>query len=186
MNKRLLLSFGISFAILGFGSFTKLQFANAAPAPIFQPIIRDIQNQLPRGMIMRLPALLPPSNISLYPSIDSGDGYFTVVLGSQPGCDFHACFTGSISAVRPNSDVGKGWLQGARQNGVPVTLGSRIRGFYTTSSTMSGGETRSVTWEQNGMIFDVSSRLMSRQQLIDIATSMTNQPPINSAAKAKS
>jgi hypothetical protein len=178
MNKRLLLSFGISFAILGFGSFTKLQFANAAPAPIFQPLIRDIRNQLPRGMIMRLPAFLPPSSTKLYPSIDSGDGYFTVVLGSQPGCNFNACLTGSISVARPNSDPGNDW-----QNGTPVTLGSRIRGFYSSYSTMSGGETRSITWEQNGMIFDVSSRLMSRRQLIDIATSMTNEPPISGQSK---
>lgn len=73
MKGRSLFGLMVSLAVLGVG--TRLQPVTAAPAPTFRPILRDIQNQLPRGMVMRLPASLELINfqgkkITIYPVLE--------------------------------------------------------------------------------------------------------------------
>jgi len=98
--------FGImlSCTVLGVYCLTKPQTANAEPAPIFRPILRDIQNQLPRGWVMRLPSIVNISDTQLYPQVITRiPGEFAVFLNSQPNCGARACQFGIIT-VAQNSE----------------------------------------------------------------------------------
>ena len=96
-----------SLTILGIGGFIKPQSAMAEPAPIFRPLLRDIQAQLPRGMVMRLPASipyrsLPPanSNNTLYPYLSSRGGELSIQLYYFPECRGNSCF-GALTKPQP-------------------------------------------------------------------------------------
>ncbi len=85
MKRSSLFSLMTSLAILSVGTLTRNQSAMAEPASIFRPLLRDIQAQLPRDMVMRLPASipyrsLPPanSNNTLYPYLYSKNGELDV------------------------------------------------------------------------------------------------------------
>ena len=104
MKVRSLCSLITSLAILGVGASTKPQSAIAEPAPIFRPILRDIQNQLPRGWVMRLPSSVNISDTPLYPQVITRiSGEFAVWLNSQPNCGARACQFGIIT-VAQNSE----------------------------------------------------------------------------------
>jgi hypothetical protein len=181
MKKRVLFSFCLSLTTLVIGSLGKLHFAIATPAPIFRPIVRDIENQLPRGMVIRLPAFTPSSTARLYPSIETaGNGKFSISLTDNPNCSAYACYAGWISVARSDLHDDKTMLQEARQQGTLVTLKSRIRGFYTYG--ISGYGIHRVIWEQDNFIFSVEFRgAIPRKQVIDTAVSMANEPLIRSS-----
>ncbi|MEK0195022.1 hypothetical protein, partial [Microcoleus anatoxicus] len=87
MKGRSLLGIMLSWTVLGVYCLTKPQTANAEPAPIFRPILRDIQNQLKTGWVMRLPSSVNISDTQLYPQvITTIPGKFAVWLNSQPNC----------------------------------------------------------------------------------------------------
>lgn len=102
MKGRSILSFMASLTILGIGAFIKPQSASAEPAPMFRPILRDIQNQLPRGWVMRLPSAVNLSDNLLYSQVSTIPGEFAVLLNSQPNCKVRFCYFGVI-AVAQNS-----------------------------------------------------------------------------------
>jgi hypothetical protein len=111
IKRRSLFSLIVSLAILGVGLLTRNQPANAEPAPIFRPLLRDIQSQLARGMVMRLPASipyrsLPPanSNNTLYPYLSSRGGELSIQLYYRPGCRANACFTGIFSVSNVDAE----------------------------------------------------------------------------------
>jgi hypothetical protein len=177
----------VSLAILSVGSLTRMQSAEAEPAPMFRPILRDIQNQIPKGMVMRLPASIPNNGMKLYPIVPReksdflGDDAFVIGLASTPNCDATACNIGNLAVSRRNHSYSSELLQESRQNGEPITLKKGIRGFYFYKRAGSAGYRWEVVWEQNGMVFEVDFRRMSRKQVIDVAISMANESPIRSA-----
>jgi hypothetical protein len=59
MKGQSIVSLLVSFAVLNTGLVTRQISATATPAPIFRPVIRNIQNQLPRNLVFRLPSSLP-------------------------------------------------------------------------------------------------------------------------------
>lgn len=187
MKGRLLFSLIVSLAILGVGVLTRNQPANAEPAPIFRPLLRDIQTQLPRGMVMRLPAVIPnpPSGIPGYrptiiPSNDREGGYFGIVLVTSncPETRLVAvCDTGRITVEKRNSNTNQR-LREDQQQGSSISLKTGVRGFYRSYIQPSRGQMNEISWEQDGMIFRVMSRSMTQEQVINVAISMANELPI--------
>ncbi len=187
MKGRSQLSLIASLAILGVGALTINPLAMAEPASIFRPLIRDIQAQLPRGMVMRLPAVIPnpPSGIPGYrptiiPSNDREGGYFAIVLVTSncPETRLVAvCDTGRIFVERRNSNTNQR-LRENQQQGSSISLKTGVRGFYRSYIQPSRGKMHEIIWEQDGMIFGVMSRSMSQEQVINVAISMANELPI--------
>ena len=187
MKRRSQLSLIASLAILGVGALTINPPAMAEPATIFRPLLRDIQAQLPRGMVMRLPAVIPnpPSGIPGYrpiiiPSNDREEGYFAIVLVTSncPETRLVAvCDTGRIFVERGNSNTNQR-LRENQQQGSSISLKTGVRGFYRSYIQPSRGKMHEIIWEQDGMIFGVMSRSMSQEQVINVAISMANELPI--------
>jgi hypothetical protein len=161
-------------------------FAVSTPAPIFRPIPRNIQNQIPRGMVMRLSSSFPapPRAISGYrPEITSSeDGYFAIIFATANCPQTPAtsiCDTGRIFVARRGSNAEQ-WLQEAKQKGERVQLVSRVFGFYYSDIQPTRGQRQKIMWEQDGMIYGVISRSMSQTEVISVATSMASSTPIKS------
>lgn len=89
--------------MLGVCCLTKAQTANAEPASMFRPILREIQTQLLRGWVMRLPSSVNISDNPLYLQlVTTIPGALAVFLNSQPNCKARVCQFGII-AVAQNS-----------------------------------------------------------------------------------
>lgn len=189
MKCRSLLGITLVCTVLGVCCLTKPQTANAEPASMFRPILRDIQTQLPRGMVMRLPAVIPnpPSGIPGYrPAIISSNapegGSLAIILVTSncPETRLVAvCDTGRIIVERRNSNTNQR-LREDQQQGSSIKLKTGVRGFYRSYIQPTRGKMYEISWEQDGMIFRVMSRSMSQEQVINVAISMANELPIKS------
>ncbi len=103
MKGRSFLGSMLSCTVLGVCCLTKAQTANAEPASMFRPILREIQTQLPRGWVMRLPSSVNISDNPLYLQlVTTIPGALAVFLNSQPNCKARVCQFGII-AVAQNS-----------------------------------------------------------------------------------
>jgi hypothetical protein len=103
MKGRSLLGITLVCTVLGAYCLAKPKTANAEPAPMFRPILREIQTQLPRGWVMRLPSSVNISDNPLYPQlVTTIPGSLAVFLNSQPNCKARVCQFGII-AVAQNS-----------------------------------------------------------------------------------
>jgi hypothetical protein len=93
------ISLGIC-TVFGVCCLTKPQTANAEPAPMFRPILGEIQTQLPRGWVMRLPSRVNISDNRLYPHIVTTiSESFALFLNSQPNCMARGCQFGIITVA---------------------------------------------------------------------------------------
>ena len=97
MKARSIMSLMASLAILGIGAFIKPQSVSAEPASIFRPILREIQSQLPKGWVVRLPSVVNLSDNPLYSEVVTTPGELAVLLNSQPNCMARACQFGIIT-----------------------------------------------------------------------------------------
>ncbi|MGB8691811.1 MAG: hypothetical protein WCD53_31415, partial [Microcoleus sp.] len=80
---------------------TKPQTANAEPAPMFRPILREIQTQIPRGWLMRLPSAVNLSDNPLYAKVvTTSSENFAIFLNSQPDCEARFCQFGIITVAQ--------------------------------------------------------------------------------------
>lgn len=94
------ISLGICTVLVAY-CLTKPQTANAELAPMFRPILGEIQTQLKRGWVMRLPSSVNISDIQLYPQvITTIPGEFAVWLNSQPNCTSRSCQFGIITVAQ--------------------------------------------------------------------------------------
>ncbi len=186
MKRHLLLLIIVSLTVLGRSSLTA-----AEPAPIFRPVVRDIQNQLEPGMVMRLPASLEilgvNGNITLYPILEPRAGEFRISLVSQPNCQGRFCQVGYIAALLQGNENPHLNL---RSQGIPITLKPEVRGVYVYVDIRGASSVPYglVIWEQDSFNFIVSlsysPRLtleQNKNKIIDVAASMANEPPIESA-----
>jgi hypothetical protein len=197
MKERSLFGFMVSVSLLGICLLTIPQFTIAVPAPIFRPIIRDIQNQLPRRMIMRMPASLDITGVNgrlrIYPILEPNSrncfrsNCFRVSLTSEPDCQARACGLGYIATFRPSSDysdIVQSLGDERYRRTSSITLREGIRGTYVYADPrgVSSGPFSVVIWNQNGQTFIVSLPLsqQEKQKIINIAISMANDPPIRS------
>lgn len=156
--------------LLGKGS------ASAEPAPLFQPLVDDIRNQLPRDLQMRLPANLPADSIELYPYIDSDSTGFRVNLAFQPNCSSPACTIGGFGVF--TQEGSKVWPP-LGDNITRVDLKNGIRGYYLTRGP-EDNRLRYVFWEQDGLKYGIGVQAfaITQEELIEVATSMVQEPAI--------
>lgn len=185
MKGRSLFNFTVGLVILSAGELSRIQSATAAPAPAFRPIVRDIQNRLPRGMVMRLPAFINFRNITtVYPILEPYEsGRFRISLTSEPGCRGRYCELGYIAGIRRDSYYGSSdweWARTEQKTGTSITLRRGVRGVYI--NVIRGG---AVIWEQDGLVFIVSLG-GDKQKIIDTAISMANESPIYDIARSNS
>lgn len=227
MKYRSLLGITLVCTVLGVCSLTKPQIANAEPAPMFRPIIRDIQTQLPRGWVMRLPSRVNISDNQLYPQVVTTlPGALAVFLNSQPNCKAKVCKFGILAVAENNTydnyvrsqpiftqkelervrairrRGSETWTEsdkrelrrsdGAVLERTPITLKPGIEGLFVVEngagvSTPPGA---SVLWKQDGLDFRASMGVRldrngqvtqrARSNLINLASSMADEPPIKS------
>ncbi len=103
MKGRSLLGIMLACTMLGAYCLTKPQTANAEPAPMFRPILRDIQTQIPRGWLMRLPSAVNLSDNPLYAKVvTTSSENFAIFLNSQPDCEARFCQLPMIIICVPN------------------------------------------------------------------------------------
>jgi hypothetical protein len=183
MKANYLLNFGAILTVSCQIFLSSAQSAIAVPASIFQPILQDIRTQLPKGMVMRLPANVPDVGATTYAGVSGyfpEQGFFRIDLTSEPDCDATACNMGNIFVFRRGNSLGE-------NDGLPdsrtklITLKPGVRGFYSYYRSGSAGYRHHVFWKQDGLFFEVESRAMSKQQVINMAISMATEPPIRSA-----
>ncbi len=155
--------------------------AQAVPAPLFNSILPDIQQQLPPNLQMRLPSYLPEMPDPLYPSVDVGDTGLTVYLSPDPECDRSVqpdCMTvGGAAVMHP--DAFADWQQRHQDDLTPMELSNNITGRYLTID-YGEGAIRYVAWQQDrtGYIVAAVADGISRDDLLKVANSMVESAPI--------
>ncbi len=227
MKYRSLLGITLVCTVLGVCCLTKAQTANAEPASMFRPILREIQTQLPRGWVMRLPSRVNISENRLYPEVAATiREEFAVFLNSRPNCKARFCFFGIITVAQNSTyannlrsqpifsqqDIvrvraikqrdSQTWTESDKEllrrseravlERTPIALKQGIEGLFIVQSG-AGASTPpgvSVLWKQDGLDFrasmgvrlDRDGRVTQRDlsNLIDLAISMADEPPIQS------
>ncbi|MGD1861533.1 MAG: hypothetical protein ACFB0E_16390 [Leptolyngbyaceae cyanobacterium] len=155
--------------------------AQAAPAPLFDAVLLDIQQRLPSGLQMRLPSYLPELQEPLYPSVDVGDTGLTVYLSPDPECDRSVqpdCLTvGGAAVMHPIAFAD--WQQRHQADLTPVELSDSITGRYFTIN-YGEGEIRYVAWQQDrtGYVLGAVAEGISQDEFLRVANSMIESPPI--------
>jgi len=191
MKGRSLLGVILSCAVLGVYCLTKPQSVSAEPASIFRPFIRDIQTQLPRDMVMRLPASIPYrslpaiSNNTLYPYFYSKNGELGITLYYSPGCRANSCFAGEfiVSKLDEHKSKLEAIAKWSCANAVSVNIKPGIKGVYTNIRCRGTGDgSQTIFWKQNGLTFSATLRAADniKQELLEVAASMASEPPIQS------
>ncbi|PSN17422.1 hypothetical protein C7271_17800 [filamentous cyanobacterium CCP5] len=121
--------------------------AQAAPAPLFNAILPDIQRQLPGDLQVRLPSYVPEAQAPLYPSIGVDAAGLIVHVSPDPDCDRSVqpnCLTGGgAAAMDPTAFAA--WQQRHADQLTPVALANNITGRYLTVN-YGEGEIRYVAW----------------------------------------
>ncbi|WP_204137613.1 hypothetical protein [Halomicronema sp. CCY15110] len=155
--------------------------AQATPAPLFDAILPDIQQQLPGDLQMRLPSYLPALSEPLYPSIDVGDTGLMVYLSPDPDCDRGVqpdCLTVGAAAIMHPAAFAD-WQQRHQDDLTPVELSNSITGRYLTID-YGEGEIRYVAWqqEQTGYVLGAIADGISQDELMRVANSMIESDPL--------
>jgi hypothetical protein len=152
--------------------------AFAQAASIFSPILDQMQRQMPRGWVMRLPAF-NEHLVDLAAYFYDLDDMLLVQL-SPANCDSPSssvCDAGRIYTSKNDRDQIELYQTRRRDSFSPITLQEGMRGFYDVGHAASGSY-HSVIWQQDNQIYYVSSR-MGKSAVIDLALSMANQPPVS-------
>ena len=155
--------------------------AKAAPAPLFDAVLPDIQQQLPDDLQMRLPSYVPEQPEPLYPSVAVGDTGLVVYLSPDPDCDRGVqpdCLTvGGAAAMHPTAFAD--WQQRHQEELSPVALSNNITGHYLTID-YGEGELRYVAWQQDqtGYVLGAVAEGFSQDEFLRVANSMIESEPI--------
>ncbi|MEL6400075.1 MAG: hypothetical protein AAFR26_13550 [Cyanobacteria bacterium J06626_4] len=155
--------------------------AQAAPAPLFDAVLPDIQRQLPGDLQMRLPSYVPEQPEPLYPSVDVGDTGLVVYLSPDPDCDRGVqpdCLTVGGAAVMHLTAFAD-WQQRHQDDLTSVALSSNITGDYL-SVDYGAGEIRYVAWQQDqtGYVLGAVAEGISQDELLRVVNSMIESDPI--------
>jgi len=177
----------LTLALTGLGFIGTTSFCvsetNAAPDPLFSPILQDIQDRLPilKGMNIRLPSTFPnaPNGLSGYrPEIytDPKNGYFAIIfaVSSCPQPVTGMCDTGRIFSAKKGTSTETLFRQ-TQQQGISINLTRQVSGYYRSYRSSTRGGMEEVMWEQDGLIYGVMSRSMSKSEVISVAKSMANE-----------
>ena len=160
-RKKFLLG-SLSFAtVLIVGNWLGLT-VNAAPDPIFKPILSGIGNRRPTGnMVMRLPSLLRLYDyqnklVTVYPEVQSlGNNGLKINLNTNSNCNYRACYFGRIMAYKDlgamKSDGSGGFVYNllSAPIGKPYlpTQPNRVCGLVSRKIEMLNGFTKAAVVE---------------------------------------
>ena len=160
------------------------QASSTQVAPTLRPIISQIRSQLPKGLVMRLPSEIEGiaydgRKFAIYGIVrEPYDDQFRIQLAATPDCDVRACLVGYIG-VAP---LGSRSLPTRGEKNEPINVTPNIRGTYiyrTFPGAASSGSVNVIVWEQNGVVYTVSSG-MSKEKVLAIASSMATGATITS------
>ncbi|MBE9100131.1 hypothetical protein [Vacuolonema iberomarrocanum] len=176
MMKKLLVSIGLAPLLLGCaGNFAA---ANAAPAPLFDPVLDDIRRELPAGWQFRLPASIPGEG-DLYPFIsEATDTKLVISLGMTPDCNAMNCTIGMIGATDAES-VTTDWPPEGRDR-TSVSLTEEVDGYHLLRGE-GPAAVRYVMWQQDGLVYAIATLAdaLPQDELVSVARSMATESPIS-------
>lgn len=163
--------------------------AIALPASVFGPYLNRIQQDLPEGYQMRLPARIHlggavPLNpddliVRVFPS--QSPPRLTVSLFTCEGGPY-PCLVGSFSVDSLASENAQREFSRHQSFAMPVTLAPQIQGYVADGSRQSPPNAfSSIMWQQSGMFYTVSFLAHERQNILNMAASMAWQEPIQKA-----
>ncbi len=166
---------------LGLGITTKGK-VNANPLNVFTPSLKEIENSLPPGWVMRLPSVLIFPNT---PEAQNGQLFVRVFSSKTPPnltvglstCKVspHPCLLASFAVDSKDSLNAQQELIKHKNNGKIVDLDHNIEAFIWEGSKENPSiPFSSIMWEQAGMIYTVTLVDRERQRLRDLAYSMAN------------
>ena len=162
--------------------------AVAEPARPFARIINDIRAELPSDMVMRLPTQEALDGVQdpFYALVDSYEaGEVRISINSYPNCTARACMRGYFTATRPGFEPSfQDYIDEFEIGRAPITLTDGIVGNYITVEGVRAPFSV-VFWEQDQQFYLVNVPTVDiseagRQQTLDFAISMANEPPITS------
>jgi hypothetical protein len=175
---------------VGLGILGTTVGAYARPANIFTPYLAQIRQGLPPNYQMRLPAEILLGG----PGLDADElnqviikvlstdspprmtvGLFTCESNPFP------CLIGGFSVEGANSANAQHELSRHEEMATPITLTRGVRGYLRDGTKLNPpSEFSSLMWEQDGMIYTISFLAAERQNILYMAQSMANQPPLES------
>jgi hypothetical protein len=173
---------------------------STSPDPIFKDIIPKIRRELPRDMVMRLPASIPNvykealnngqgtqiyANNAEYSS-DMDGGSYIVRLSRTPDCNATSCGVGSIYASRNKPsirDSDSGNESKDKEESIQIKPG--LSGYYFYARAGSAGYRHNIYWKQNGVYFHLNFRGFEKEEVRQMATSMSLGSVIRPSTQTK-
>lgn len=158
----------------------------AAPDEMFAPHLDRIRSSLPSGFEMRLPAevilgdAIPLETEELIVRVFStaSPPRLTIGLFTCESSPF-PCLIGSFAVESTASTNAQRELNRHRSMVTPITLAQGIEGYYLEGTAQTPPSAfSSVMWQQNQMIYTVSFQAHERQNILNMAASMANEPPV--------
>ena len=171
------LSKHIGLAIVLSGLSGAFVAAQAAPAPVFEPILDDIQQGLPEGLQFRLPATLPIEG-ELYPFVSgTSETELVVSLGATPDCSDASCIVSTIRATSVDV-VAQGWPTSG-ENITPVAVNEGIEGYHYMFDE-GDAISQLLMWHQDGVTYmiTIATNDLPQEEFVAIARSMASEQPI--------
>lgn len=173
---------------IGVGLMWSAKLAVAQPAPVFQPYLAQIRQELPPDYEMRLPADVI---LTAGPGLDPEELIVKVLPTASPArltiglftCERSPfpCLVGGFSAESSRSGSARQELSAHQTQGNPITLARGIRGHLREGTSLNPpSEFSSLMWEQNGMIYTISFLAAERENILTMGRSMANQPALTS------
>jgi hypothetical protein len=184
----------IGFAI-GLSVWGQAIAAFARPAEVFQPHLARIRQELPPSYVLRLPSEILLGGPGMSPN-EINQLIVKVLPAKTPPrltislftCDSspYPCLVGSFSVESTTSENAQRELTDHQRCNAPITLADGVQGYLREGNTLSPtSDFSSVMWQQDNMIYTVSFLATERQNILSMARSMANQPPILSMQGAE-
>lgn len=163
------------------------EWAIATPAKVFQPHLKQIQQQLPRGFAIRLPTRIllggPADdefidNLVVKIGTTSSSEEVTIALLSCND-DWKRCWIGQFSVASRHSARARREYYRHLNAGTPIQLSQEVRAYVRDNLHQFPAITASsVMWEQNGLLYAAKFASPERQNMLYMALSMVNGEPI--------
>lgn len=175
------------------GLMLSAKLAVARPAPVFQPYVAQIRQELPPNYEMRLPADviltagpgLEPEGLIVKVLPTESPARLTIGLFTCERSPF-PCLVGGFSVEAISSDSAQRELSEHQTQGNPITLARGVRGHLREGTSLKPpSEFSSLMWEQNGMVYTVSFLAAERENILTMGRSMATQPPLESLQPAQ-
>ncbi|HEY9641978.1 MAG TPA: hypothetical protein V6C57_15935 [Coleofasciculaceae cyanobacterium] len=162
--------------------------ASARPAEVFQAHLGQIRQELPSHYVLRLPSEILLGGPGMSPD-EMNQLIVKVLPASTPPrltislftCNSspYPCLVGSFSVESVTSQNAQRELLSHQRFNAPITLAEGVRGYLREGSALNPpSDFSSVMWQQDQMIYTVSFLATERQNILYMARSMANQPPI--------